>query len=144
VTGTARVAIVEDHALFRETIASVVDAMPGFEVVICAGSADQAIAEIAADPPDLALVDVWLQARSGIEVVAEITRRWPTVRTLVVSGHRRPTYVESALAAGADGYVLKGDPAELAEGMQAVLAGETYLSRAARPPDTGEPAPGGP
>lgn len=142
-TSAVRVAIVEDHDLFRETIAAVVDAMPGFEVVITVDNADDAITEIASDPPDLALIDVWLQARSGIEIVAEITRRWPAVRTLVVSGHRRQTYVDQALAAGADGYILKGDPAELAEGMHAVLAGGKYLSRATRPPDTGEPAPEG-
>jgi DNA-binding NarL/FixJ family response regulator len=143
VNRTVRVAILDDHQLFRETIATVVDSMPGFEVAFTVADADDAIAAVASDPPDLALVDVWLHARSGIDVVAEITRRWPAVRVIVVSGHRRRAYVDQALAAGAAGYVLKGDPAELAEGMRAALAGERYISRAARPPDADEPAPGG-
>jgi DNA-binding NarL/FixJ family response regulator len=127
------VAIVEDHPMYRETITAVVSAMSGLEVLFGVESVDEALALIEEGPsPGLVLVDLWLQGTSGLELVADIRRRWPDVRSIVVSGHRREAYADQALSAGAKGYILKGDPKEFQEGIRQVLDGGTYVSEAVR------------
>jgi DNA-binding NarL/FixJ family response regulator len=81
---------------------------------------------------DLVLVDVSLPNMSGIELVAMIRQQMPQLRCLMLSGHNELEYVRRALAAGAWGYVTKGNPRVLLEAIQDVLAGETYLSEELR------------
>jgi two-component system response regulator DesR len=54
--------------------------------------------------------------------------RQPDLRCTILSGHRSPAYVRQALEVGANGYLLKGDPAEIERGLQAILAGKRYVS----------------
>ena len=132
--GAATVAIVEDHPMYRETIIAVVSAMTGLEVLFGVESVDAAVDLLEQGRiPDLVLVDLWLQGTSGLDLVADVHRRWPLVRTIVVSGHRREAYADQALSAGAKGYILKGDPAEFRDGIREVLRGGTYVSSAVRP-----------
>ena len=130
--GAVRVAIVEDHPLYRETITSVISATEGLEVLFDVDSIDDALHHLEDERPDLALIDLWLQGASGLDLVSEIGGRWPDVRTIVVSGHRRQAYAEQALSAGARGYILKGDPADFLTGIRHVLDGGTYVSDAVR------------
>jgi DNA-binding NarL/FixJ family response regulator len=77
---------------------------------------------------------------SGIELVQTLRERYPDMRCLMLSGHREISYVERALASGASGYVLKGDPADLLRGVAVVVEGGTYLSDAIRAGDSLRPA----
>ena len=127
------VAIVEDHPMYRETITTVVSSMPGLEVLFDAETVSAALDLLEQEPrPDLVLVDLSLQGASGLDLVADIQRRWPEVRSIVVSGHRREAYADQALSAGAKGYILKGDPREFQDGIRQVLDGGTYVSDAVR------------
>jgi DNA-binding NarL/FixJ family response regulator len=68
----------------------------------------------------------------GIELVAALREQRPEMRCLILSGHNEKSYVQRALAAGAQGYLLKGEPAEIENAITRVLSGEQYLSASLR------------
>ncbi|MEZ5410049.1 MAG: response regulator transcription factor [Acidimicrobiales bacterium] len=138
----AWLAIVEDHGRYRQVLRDVLEQAPEVEVVWdCADGAaalDRLAADAVGDPADAAapvsppidvvVVDFSLPGLSGLQVVTEVGRRWPTLRCVVVSGHSRRSYVEQSLAAGAMAYVLKGSPADLRAAVAAALAGHRFVS----------------
>lgn len=126
-----RIFLVEDHPLMRRITSEYVGKLPGFEVCGAASSAEEALDRLPASA-DLVLVDVSLPGMSGIDLVAEVVARWPALYCLMLSGHTEAGYVERALGVGAKGYVMKGNPATLAESVRCVLDGGTYLSEALR------------
>jgi len=73
------------------------------------------------------VVDLSLPGRSGLDLVEEIQKRWGTP-CVILSGHGERTYVGRALACGARGYVLKGNPQDLPVAIREVLDGEIHLS----------------
>ena len=123
-----KIFIVEDHPIMRETLAAFVGDQPGYEVLAAAPTAEEALERLEEVEVDLVLVDVSLPGMSGIDLVGEIGARWPALMCLMISGHGEAAYVERALAAGARGYVLKGNPYELPGAIRDVTRGETYLS----------------
>jgi DNA-binding NarL/FixJ family response regulator len=128
-------AVVEDHPLFRETISAVVQSMPELELGPVAASAGEALERFSVEPPQLALIDLSLEGMTGLDLVAEIARRWPSVRSAVLSGHLRSELARQALEAGAVAYILKGEPDEFRTGIRAVLDRRTYVSPALGPVD---------
>lgn len=125
-------AIVEDHPLFRDTIAAVVAAMPELDLGPVVATVNEALDCFADQPPDLALIDLSLGGMSGLDLVEEVGRRWPDVRCVVLSGHRRALYAEQTLSAGARGYILKGKPEDFRTGIHQVLAGGSFVSPSVR------------
>lgn len=130
-----RVAIIEDHALFRETIAAVVASMDELELGAVLAGAKDALESFEVEQPDLALVDLSLADMTGLELVTRIRQNWPAVRCVILSGHRRDDYARQALSAGASAYILKGRPDDFREGIRTVLDGRRYVSEAVRPAD---------
>ncbi|MFP4623952.1 MAG: response regulator transcription factor [Gemmatimonadota bacterium] len=122
-----RVYIVEDHPVMRETLRDYLALSPDLELCGEAGDAETASEELEPAGPDVVVVDLSLPGRSGLELVEEIQARWGTP-CVILSGHGERTYVGKALAAGARGYVLKGNPADLPVAIRQVLSGEIYLS----------------
>lgn len=126
--GIDRIFIVEDHPLMREVIRDYLEAFPAIEICGEAVSGEDALELLDEAAPDLVLVDTSLGKMSGIDLVARIRERWSDLPCLMLSGHGQETYVKQALGAGANGYVLKGDPSELPRAIEQVLEGERYLS----------------
>lgn len=129
-----RVFIVEDHPLMRDAIEKLVTAQGDLEVVGSCGTAEEAVREIAADAPDLVLVDLSLPDLSGDRLVAQLVQDMPELTALVVSGHDESLYADAAIRAGARGFVMKDDPEEIVEAIRTVLEGETYRSERLRSP----------
>jgi DNA-binding NarL/FixJ family response regulator len=133
-----RVYVVEDHDIMREMIIEFVTRHSAIEAVGSAASAEQALEELDAlekgDDPgaDLALVDTSLPEMNGIELVATLRERYPGLRCVMVSGHSELTYVRRALEAGAEGYILKGDPYEFETAIERIVEGERYISGSLR------------
>ena len=125
---TTQIFIVEDHTLMRQLLRQAVEKMPGLAVSGVASSAEEALDKLHNLEADLVLVDMSLPRMSGVELIRELRERSPALRFLVVSGHKETTYVEQTLAAGAHGYLLKGNPYEIPEAITQVLAGNTFLS----------------
>lgn len=125
---SSNVYIVEDNDRMRTLLRDWIDELPGLSVCGAAATAETALEELPDLGADLAVVDMSLPAMGGIELVAALRRRLPQMRCLILSGHNEKTYVERALAAGAQGYLLKGEPAEIENAIAQVLSGEQYLS----------------
>ena len=131
----ARIFIVEDHAFMRRTLADYVQDLPDYEVIGMAETAEETLEAFGSEegggnPVDLVLVDTRLPGASGIELVRALKQKWPDIHCLMLSGHEERAYVDRALDAGAQGYVLKGKSEEIPEAIEHVLNGRTYLSAA--------------
>ncbi|MEE4022563.1 response regulator transcription factor [Gordonia sp. PKS22-38] len=128
VSGAAiRTMLVDDHALLREGMRSLLDRETVVEVVGEAASMDTALAEVNRCRPDVVVVDLKLSAGAdyeGLRLVAELARRHPGVATLVLTTFLDEDLVVRAVKAGARGYVVKDvDTTELVRAIQAVSGG---------------------
>lgn len=123
-----RIYIIEDHAVMRRALVDFLEDLPDFEVQGAASTAEDALDALNDTPVDLVLVDTRLPGISGIELVGELTRRHPELRCVMLSGHGERIYVDRAMEAGAQGYVLKGNPDEIPEAIRRAQAGDVYLS----------------
>jgi len=133
---SARILIVDDHAVVRAGLAMLVNAEDDLEVVGEAGSAREAIFEARSTKPDVVLMDVMMPDQSGIEVVPQLLRELPEAKVLVLSMQDDPRYVREAFEAGASGYVLKeAADTELVAAIKEVAAGGRYVH-----PELGAPA----
>jgi DNA-binding NarL/FixJ family response regulator len=125
-----QVILVEDHAPLRGILQEYVSELP--QVCACQSypSAETALAGIDGDGglPDLVLIDLSLPGMSGIDLIRRLHALHPELRCAILSGHRSPVYVGQALAAGAMGYILKGDPLEISRGIDAIVRGGRFVS----------------
>jgi DNA-binding NarL/FixJ family response regulator len=125
-----RVLLIDDHALVRAGIRSLIGGMPGVEVVAEAANGVDALRRIEEVQPDIALLDVAMPGLNGFEVLAETVKRFPNVRVIVITVHETGQYASQALRAGAVGYLPKSAASvELQEAIRTVAAGETFISR---------------
>jgi DNA-binding NarL/FixJ family response regulator len=147
----ARILIVDDHAVVRIGVRMLIDRENDMQVSGEAATGAEALARIDELKPDLAVVDLSLATGSGMDLVKDITTRYPHVRTVVLSMLSEAVYAERTLLAGAMGYVSKQDrPDALIEAIRAVLKDELYLGHAVsqqmarKMMNTGRSVPGGP
>jgi two-component system, NarL family, response regulator NreC len=123
-----RVLVVDDHALFRAGISSLLAGVDDIIPIGEAASVEQAIAKARSLQPDVILLDLLLPRRSGVEGVRELAKVSPRSRILIVSSQAAPSAVREALSAGACGYVPKRAAAtELLDAIRRVRAGEGYV-----------------
>src|SRR3954470_17690214 len=119
-----KVLIVDDHTLVRHGIALLVKECFTDAEVREAGSADEAIDLLKEDVVDVALVDVRMPDRDGLELLREIKATWSQVPVIMLTTFDHSTYVKSALANGADGYMLKdSSPEDLDQAIRVAMAG---------------------
>ncbi|MHB8765753.1 MAG: response regulator [Deferrisomatales bacterium] len=124
-----RVAIVDDHTLFRQCIRAIFAAQRDFEVVCEAADGLEAARHLSKHRPDLVLIDLSMPRMGGAEAVSLIKEASPGTRVVVVTAYHDPERVYQALRAGADGYVVKEeDFAELLLAARSALQGHVYLS----------------
>ena len=124
-----RVMIVDDHPMTRDGLAHLIDREPDLIVEWQAENAAQALRTVAAEEPDLALVDITLPDKTGIELIKDMKALRPALVVLVVSMHDESLYAERALRAGARGYITKQEGgAKLMLAIRQVLAGQIYVS----------------
>lgn len=123
-----KVLIVDDHPLFRESSKRIIDRSTAFEVVGEAGDGREGERLAIALRPDLAVVDLSLPDKSGIQLTSILTTALPTIKIVIVSMHAKIDYIVSALKAGALGYVVKESVSQcLLQGLEEAAAGEYYL-----------------
>lgn len=128
-----RVMLVDDHPMTRDGIAQLIGLEPDLEVVCQVGTAGEALNALLAKAPDLALVDITLPDRSGIELIKDFHVLRPEMRILVVSMHDESLYAVRALRAGAQGYISKQEGGvPLINAVRRVLADEISVSEKVR------------
>ncbi len=128
---TARVVLVDDHALMRDGLRLLLARVPDeFDVVAEAGDGDAALIEVERHRPDLVVLDVALPGLAGAAAAAAIARVCPSARVIALSSHGEPLRVRAMLDAGARAYVVKHAAVdELLTALRTVQAGRIYVSR---------------
>jgi len=129
---TSKIYLVEDHEIVREMVGNYIESFPDFEICGMAATGEEALESLVDEEVDLILIDTSLPGMSGIDLVRKVLTLRPALCCVIYSGHGETAYIEQAVRAGARGYVLKGNPEELADALRQVLSGETYLSEALR------------
>jgi len=126
-----RIMLVDDHAILRTGLRSLIELESDLQVVAEAGGTDEAIAMLPAAMPELVITDLAMPGRGGLELVEELGRQFPAIRALILSAYNNEEYIRAALTRGAHGFVLKDSSREeLLQGIRAVLRGEWFLSPA--------------
>jgi DNA-binding NarL/FixJ family response regulator len=126
---TRRLMIVEDHTLLRAALTALLHQDSDLVIVSEVDNGRDAIRAIGAVKPDLVLMDLSMPGISGIEAIAEIKRRSPETKVIALTVHKADEYIDAALRAGANGYVLKDSThEELRMAIRAVLEGKVFLS----------------
>jgi DNA-binding NarL/FixJ family response regulator len=127
-----RILIADDHAMVRRGLRLVLEAEPDLAVVAEAGDGIEAVDVALRETVDLAVLDVSMPRMTGLQAAAELSRRRPGMRMLMLSMHDSEQYLFEALKAGASGYVLKsGADRDLVEACRAAMRGEPFLYPAA-------------
>ncbi|GIG38685.1 response regulator [Cellulomonas phragmiteti] len=129
-TGTVRVVLVDDQALLRAGIGTILSAHPDIEVVGEAGTGAQALEVVRATRPDVVCMDVQMPDMDGLEATRRIVADPDLLAAVVVlTTFNREDYLVEALRAGAVGYLLKTSrPEQLTDAVLSAAAGEGLLS----------------
>jgi len=123
-----KVLIADDHAILLAGLKVLIDSQIDMEVVSEASDAEKAIQAALAFKPDVAVLDLSMPGGGGLKAIQEITRDCREIRLLVLTMHDDPTYLESALAAGASGYLLKrAADTELITAIRTVHQGRSFV-----------------
>ncbi|RYU09347.1 response regulator [Nocardioides iriomotensis] len=127
-TGTIRVALVDDEAMVRVGLRMVLSAEPDLEVVGEAADGGAAVAMVAETSPDVVLMDVRMPGVDGIEGARRVLAAAPEVKVVVLTTFDEDEYVEAALRAGVSGFLLKVAPPErLVDAVRMVASGGGLL-----------------
>lgn len=127
--GKARVLLVEDHPLFREGLAFLINQQPDLQVCGMADNLADGLVLVRSAAAQILILDITLKGPSGLELIKEIFAQGVEVPILVLSGHEETLYAERVLRAGAKGYISKDEsPEHVVAAIRRVLQGETYLS----------------
>jgi len=128
-TKQIKVVLVEDHPMFRERIAQLIN--KDLQMTVCgeAENTTDAMRIILEMKPDIAIVDITLTGSSGLELIKDMKSQGIETPVLVLSMHDELLYAERALRAGAKGYITKNQAsAQVKHAIQTVLGGDVYLS----------------
>ena len=123
-----RVVLVEDHPMFREQLAQLINKEPGMRVCGETDNIQDAFNLIEVSQPDIAIVDLTLKGAGGLELIKNLKAKELNVPVLVLSMHDEALYAERVLKSGARGYITKNEASkEVMTAIHAVLRGEIYL-----------------
>jgi DNA-binding NarL/FixJ family response regulator len=123
-----RVALVDDHPLFRQGLRELLAKEVDLEIIADLGNALDVIDLASRSPLELAIIDLILPSTNGVAVTQALKRSQPTCKILGLSMLDEPTRIAEMMRAGADGFALKTQPpAEIIGAIRAVLAGQRYL-----------------
>jgi DNA-binding NarL/FixJ family response regulator len=127
-----KILIADDHALFRAGLRALLTDAAGRDGVLEAGDGAEAVRLAREHAPELVFLDIAMPVLGGLAAIEQVKAAQPAARVIVLSMHLNEEYIRRALAAGADGYMVKDSaPSELQVAVQAVMHGRHYLSPAA-------------
>lgn len=123
-----RILVADDHPIVRDGLVAVLSTQPDFEVVGEAGTGVEVLAAVAADPPDIVLLDLEMPQLDGVGTLMQLRARGDQVRAIVFTAFDTDDRIVDAVKAGAQGYLLKGAPRdELFNAIRIVHRGGTLL-----------------
>jgi len=129
-TQTASIMIVDDHPIVANGIQQLIDRETDMKVIQSVQDAESAIKYIEKVTPDLIIVDISLKgSTNGIDLIKSLKKRYPKIKSLVLSMHEENLYAERAIKAGAKGYIMKNDLTDnIVKAIRNILSGNLYLS----------------
>jgi DNA-binding NarL/FixJ family response regulator len=123
-----KILIADDHPIVLRGLRTVLDAQPDLEVVAQATDGQEAVEAALSAEIHLAVLDISMPRKTGLQAAREISRRRPEVRVLMLSMHDSEQFLFEAIRAGAAGYVLKSSvDRDLVEACRATMRGERFL-----------------
>jgi DNA-binding NarL/FixJ family response regulator len=123
-----RILIADDHAIVRSGLKGVLDAKPDMEVVAEAEDGAEAVEKAVKEDVHLAILDVSMPRMTGIQAAAELQKRKPQLKSLMLSMHDSEQFLFESLKAGASGYVLKSAAdTDIVDAVRAAMRGDSYL-----------------
>ncbi|MCE9645594.1 MAG: response regulator transcription factor [Chloroflexi bacterium] len=126
-----RIILVDDHEVVRLGLKSLLEQHPQFDVVGEAGSAREALEQVASHKPDVVVMDIRLPGTSGIEACEQIVNQFPNTKVIMLTSYAEDEMLFSAIRAGASGYILKQIGSEdLVKAIESVGRGEALLDPA--------------
>jgi DNA-binding NarL/FixJ family response regulator len=121
-----RILVVDDHAVIREGLASLINQETDLVVSSEAENAEQALDILEKHKLDLAIVDISLEGTSGIQLTEKIKSQYPHLPVLILTMHDEALYAKNAFEAGARGYITKREAAEkIIAAIRMILIGKT-------------------
>ncbi len=127
--GKCKIVLADDHAILRQGIRKIIEGEDNLEVVGEVNDGLELIDFLNNNPANLVLLDISMPNVRGIEAITEVRRSQPGVKVLILTMHNNKEYLYAAIAAGADGYLLKeNSDDELLSAIDQVMLGETYIS----------------
>ena len=128
-----RILLVDDHPVVREGLAMRIQRQPDWTVCGEAGGCREALAAVAANRPDVVIVDLVLPDGSGLQLIRDIHARYPQMAVLALSMQDERIYARRVLDAGARGYLMKQEATDqVVEAIRKILGGHVYVSAAMR------------
>ena len=126
-----RVLLADDHAVVRAGLRRILEEHPDLRVVAEAGTGDEVLRALAAEPVDVLVLDISMPGPGVFELLGRIGKAHPAVRTVILTVHPEDQYAVRVLRAGASGYLSKHQSPELlVEAIRKAHRGETYVSPA--------------
>jgi DNA-binding NarL/FixJ family response regulator len=123
------VVIADDHGIVREGLRRLLEAEGDIRVVAEAADGNELLDQVEKEKPHVVILDITMPRLGGLETLERLRKRHPSVRAVLLSMHGDPPFVQTAVALGADGYLLKNGPAgEIIEAVRAVVKGGSYFS----------------
>jgi two-component system, NarL family, response regulator DesR len=123
-----RVLLAEDQGMMRGALATLLGMEDDIEVVAQVDTGDKVLQTALESRPDVALLDIEMPGRSGLDAAADLRRELPSCRVLILTTFGRPGYLRRAMEAGAGGFLIKDGPVEeLADAIRRVLAGQQVI-----------------
>jgi two-component system nitrate/nitrite response regulator NarL len=127
--GRVRLLVVDDHPVVRQGICFCLRSYPHLQVVGEAGDGLEALSLARKLLPDIILMDFDMPQINGLAATEAVRKQLPKIKVLMLSAYAYPEYVQGAIQAGAQGYVLKeASPTELAQAIETVLSCEAFYS----------------
>jgi len=125
------VLIADDHGIVREGLRHLLEAEADINVCAEASDGREVLEQVDKHAPAVVVLDITMPRLGGLETLEKIRSRHPDVKVILLSVHSDPPFIQSAIALGADGYVLKnGRAAEVVTAIRAVTKGGSYFSPA--------------
>jgi DNA-binding NarL/FixJ family response regulator len=125
----ARIVLIEDHAILREGLRALIELEADLKVVGEAGDGAEGLRVVQATTPALVITDLAMPGGSGLRTIRELRSACASLRVLVLTAHCTDEHIGAALAAGADGYVLKdANRTELLQAIRSVIGGQKFFS----------------
>ena len=123
------VLIADDHSVVREGVRHLIETEADIDICAEASDGREVLEQVEKNKPDLVILDISMPRLSGLETLERIRTKHPGTKTILLSVHADPSMIQSAVALGVDGYVLKNArKSEILDAIRAVIRGGSYFS----------------